>query len=165
MTTQRRRRTWTTSSGLVTLTALGQAGQLSLDIGAQMRTKIGIVDLAGMTVARSHLCVQVRADASNATGIQNRAFIGLGIYTALIDDGDFPDLQQYDGDWYGYECMAFQGGGVDLPVVPESAGFFRADYKSMRKLRSRETAWIVFQQILNDDFDYSFIVSTLWLMP
>jgi len=167
MPPQRRRRVWSTTDGVISLVAIGIGGQISLDLGANLRTTLGLQSLAGFTIARTHLCAQVSAAANNTAVTQQRIFMGMGIFADMIDNADFPDLETYQGDWFGYECLTFQGPGVaSVPVVPESAGFVRSDYHSMRKIKSGETAFLVLQETpVADDYEVNVVVSSLWLMP
>jgi len=93
--------------------------------------------------------------------------MGIGVFSTTIDNADFPDLSNYDGDWMAYECNVFQMPGVDLaPVVPESASTLRADYRSMRKVpRVGMTPFFVAQSDSTIDFDIDFVISQLILLP
>ena len=163
---RRRRRVWTSADGVLAVISSGIAGQKISEISQNLQTTLGIAQLSGFTVGRTHLCVQAKGAANNTVITQQRVFLGLGVFPQAMDEGDFPDLETYQGDYFGYECMTFQGSGTaNKPVEPESAGFLRADYRSMRKIPNGEAIFLVIQQTGADDYDFNFVASMLLMMP
>ena len=57
--------------------------------------------------------------------------MGIGIFPSGMDNGDFPDLAVYDGNWMAYECFAYKmPGAASTLVLPSEAAFNRLDYRS-----------------------------------
>ncbi len=149
------------------VTALGQAGQKSVDIGETLQTGLGISHLAGYTVVRTFVKGMATAAAGNTTEQIVHAQWGIGIFAGSIDDGDFPDLGLYDGDWLAFGSLVFKNPGVALnTVLPEAAGYVDVSSKAQRRVdRIGEVPFLVVQTNRAEDYEFSFAISQLWLMP
>ncbi len=163
--TPRRRRTWTNSNVTLNVTAAGQPGAKQVDLGATLKGQLGITDLVGFTVARTHICVLIEGLDTNTSIITSN--MGIGVYANNIDDIDFPDLSQYEGDWLAYECFIFkQPGTAGLLPVNDNTAFHRSDYRSMRKIpRTGLDLKLVFQHDTVATVNYHVACSILWLLP
>lgn len=166
MTTQRNR-LWTNTDLILNVTAADAAGQVSQNLTTNLQTGLGIPNLAGYTCVRTFVRGFVQSDGDNTTAGTVFAHWGIGVYAGGIDNGDFPDLSLYDGDWLAYGSLVFRNPGVALNIVePERAGYVQMDSKSARRLdRIGDTMFFVVQQSTAQDFLYNLSVSQLWLMP
>ena len=126
----------------------------------------GLSNMLGCTIARTHVCTLISSDGTNSTSNFGKAFLGIGVYSEGMDNGDFPDLSVYNGDWLAYECFSYQmPGAIDTVVNPTSAAFSRTDYRSMRKIDSSEMPVLVMQQDHGSAIVYRLQVSYLVLLP
>ena len=93
--------------------------------------------------------------------------MGIGIFPAGIDNGDFPDLSVYSGDYFAFECHNFKmPASSETLVTPDQAAFHRADYRSMRKIgRAEERIALVWQQDTTEIVRYRAQISMLILLP
>ena len=122
--------------------------------------------MMGITLSRTHVCMLATSAVDETLLGVIKLTMGIGVFAGGIDEGDFPDLQTYDGDWMAYECMVFQMPGVALqPMLPESASFVRADYRSMRKIDTGESPFLVAQIDVSRDIELDVVVSQLLLLP
>jgi len=167
MTSSRRKRIWTTSSGTLNLTAAGIGGGKSSNLASNWISSTGLASMFGCTVGRTHLCALVQSAMGETAVVANTLFLGIGVYPTLMDDIDFPALANSDGSWMAQECTVFRMPGAgDLPVLPGEAAFLRADYRSMRKVDEvGYNPFLVAQQEVAEAVDVRFVVTQLILLP
>ena len=167
MTTARRARIWTTFDSSVGVSALGPLGQQAVKIGANILSGLGISHLAGYTVGPFFLELMILTDDGNTIVEEVTAHCGIGIFDGGIDEGDFPDLENGDGDYLLRENMVFQSpGATDTLVRLDTRASRRVISRSQRRLeRVGDTVWIVFQHSTANDIDYYFSVTFMLLMP
>ena len=165
--TARRRRLWSTTVGSRTVSNAGQGGQASHDLGENVQQGLGIAHLAGFTLSRTHVRILMMSDVDNTAVSVLTSFFGIGIYAGSIDNGDFPDLSLYDGDWMAYGSMVTKmPGALSTLVLPESRAVYEADFRSMRRIdRIGEVPFLVLQHNSTDDIQYHYTVSQLILLP
>ena len=166
MTTARRRRIWTQDEATITVGTANQAGQIARQIDVNILTEASLGSLAGYTVVRTHVCVLI--DSSTNTGTSFiKANFGLGVFPEFMDQGDFPRLDVYNGNYYAFECFTFRMPGVASTVVlPAEAAFTRSDYRSQRKIpRTNDRLWLVWQQDTTEIVRYRSQISYLLLVP
>jgi len=162
----RRRRIWTTTNVVELPVSSGVNGQKAQILDANFALSTGLAGMFGCTISRTHVCTLLTSieDATSIIKMQ----MGIGIFPTGTDEGDFPNLQRYEGDWLAYECFVFQlpGGTAQIPVVPSEAAFTRSDYRSMRKVTDvGMSPFIVFQTDSASDFEIDAVVSQLILLP
>ena len=164
--TPRRRRMWTADESTITVGTLGVPGQIFRQIDVNFLTQTGWASMLGCTIARTHTCVRIDSNTNTGNNLM-RAWMGIGIFPSGMDNGDFPDLSIYNGDWFVYECYTFQmPSAASTLVLPESAAVHRSDYRSMRKVaRPDERVCLVWQQDTTVIARYGIQVSMLVLLP
>ncbi len=168
MTSGRRRRIWVTTGGSVALSIAGQAGQKSISLRTDFENKTGVGPMAGCTIARTHVCFLPESGSGDATSGIHRLMMGVGVYTELIDDADFPNVVRYDGDWLAWECAIVKMPGAASTVVLGLGGDnVRVDSRAMRKIpRTDGTPFIVFGlDTAPTGLTVQFVVSQLILLP
>ena len=170
MSTQRRRRIWSTTSSSLLLTTSGVPGQLSLNLSDTVQGKMGLLSMAGFTVSRTHVCTLIASGAGEVGLDVHKIIWGIGVFASGIDNGDYPDLDNYSGDWMCYECnIFFLPAQQNQHVLPGEAAFNRADYRSMRKIGRNDESLFLVAQIEGTapatGILMHFIVSSLYLMP
>jgi len=156
---------WTTKTFAINLVDVTNK---AVDLSANLLTGLGVAHLAGFTIIRTIVTGFIQADSDNTTfEAAIHAHWGCGIFAGAIDDGDFPGLGVYDGDYYAYGALVYQNPGVaSNVVVPPEAALIRGDSRAMRKIdRVGEVPKIVFAQNTANDFIYNGSVSTLLMMP
>ena len=100
---------WTMQSGILTLVASGQAGQISADVSAALITKVGSQPY-GYTLTRvvgRYYIEDVDTDVSTYI-----AQLVVGCFPEGLDDGDFPDLSLHEGRYAMFETMPGRGAGT-----------------------------------------------------
>ena len=149
------------------MVALGQNGQISVDLGVNFETALDISHLVGYTLSRTFVKILAVSDSDNAGSGVIRAFWGIGVYAGSIDNGDFPNLELGEGDWMAYGTMIFDMPGAASTVVkPDTAALIVNDFKSMRKIdRIGEVPFLVMQQTTSSDMVYHYAITQLLLMP
>jgi len=168
MTTGRRRRVWTNIRGTLPMDTTGQGAQKSFKLDTNFLTDMGLASMAGCTISRVHICTLITNDAGETSSVRSQLTWGIGIYSSLIDAGDFPNVELYAGDWMAYGCsIFFTQAAANLPVLPGEAAFQEKDFKSMRKIsRSGISPFLVAQLGLAAiDVDLLFNISMLVLLP
>ncbi len=163
----RRRRVWSNSDASLSVIVPGQGGQKLVDIGANLQVGIGITHLAGFTVAMTHVDLTVMSSSDESGSSFLRAHWGIGIFAGGIDEGDFPDLSLYEGDWLAYGTYHFQlPGAISTLVLPTAQAVRSYESRGSRKIdRVGEVPFLVVQHSGAENVDYHFSVSQLWLMP
>ena len=165
-TRQRRRRLWTADQANITVGTLGVPGQITRQVDVNFLASTGLASMFGCTVARTHTCVLI--DSSTNTGTSFiKGWMGLGVFPSGMDNGDFPNLEVYEGDYFAWECFSMLMPGVASTIVlPNEAAFIRGDYRSMRKIgRADERLWVVFQLDTTQIVRFRFQMSALILLP
>ena len=160
----RRRRLWTSQNAEVTLSTGGVAGQIALGLDTDFIASTGLASMFGCTVVRTFLRGYIRSGDSTVSDMA--AFIGLGVFPNGIDQGDYPDLNVREGDWFGYLALPFLTSGVAVkPVQPEEAAYFTAEFRSARKIGLGETLTLVIQQTITRSVVYHVTTTMLCLLP
>ncbi len=167
MTTPRAK-IWSTTLFNVNLTVAGQGGAKGADLGGQLKANLGILSLAGYTVGPIFIDALAVSDDDNTAVDVFTVHYGIGVFTAGIDDGDFPSMSAGDGDWMFKKDVVLQmpgsAGAIALPA--EHGGHLALVTRSMRRLdRVAESLFMVAQQNNANDMVYHFAVSMMWRMP
>ena len=162
----RRRRVWSNDDSSVVVGTSGVPGQIARRLDPAFLAMSGLSSMFGCTIARTHVCILITSDGTNSADSHFKAKLGIGIFPEGMDNGDYPDLEAYNGNWFAYECFVFRAPGViNTVVLPEAAAFARLDYRSMRKIDSGEMLVLVMQHDLNETIRYAVSVSFLVLLP
>ncbi len=129
----------------------------------------------GVTIARIWIRALYHTIAVITTPVISSYYLGMGIFTSGIDNGDFPDLSQHDGDWMVHDARPLIDTAVSTdPNVlnPEGAGNYGGvvsiDNRSMRKLnRDTEQLFLVLQKstVTEDNIQFRGEVTIMWLLP
>ena len=170
MTSQRRRRIWTSQSFGLSVTTAGVPGQTRLNVGTNYLASAGIASMAGITIAHTHIAGVIESAADNAGVQTENLIVGLGIFPNGMDAGDFPALDFYNGDWFGYGHVPMRMPGViGTLVLPEQSAKFSFEYRSQRKVpRNDESPFLVLQLttgLTGGGIDITGLVSMLLLLP
>jgi len=163
----RRRRVWTNTDDTKILTVAGAPGQKAIDLSSNLLTGLGLAHLAGYTVAHTHVEILAQSDVDETGVSRVHMHWGIGIFAGGIDDGDFPLLDLYEGDWLAYGSFLFKlaGAGITL-VLPTEQSVRRYESRAMRKIdRIGEVPFLVLQQDSTQGVAYQVSCSQLWLMP
>jgi len=141
--------------------------QQSTNLTATLRTILGVDDLKDFTVTRVLGTGVLLNETSETSAALAKFFAGIGVYTNLIDDGDFPSLENHTGDWLWYDARMVKGAGTGLtPVLPDSAATIPIDSKSMRKLRAGDDLFMVVDTPGGAlDLTFAYGISVLMLYP
>ncbi len=165
--TSPRARIWTNNNYEVTLTALGAPGQKSVTTLGSLRSALDISHLVGYTIIETWIRGYIAAGTDETGVLRNALQFGVGIYAGLIDDGDFPRVDLYEGDWMAWGSNSFRLPGVAfLPVLPEPNAIINVHSKGQRRINDvGETVFMVLQEDLAATIDVNFTVTHLLLMP
>ena len=134
MITPRKRRLWVTAQHAMTLTVTGVGGQaVSTGITNNFRTVSSREFLQGDTMARTY----VRGLALSTAGLANNVLsipiaMGIGWYADGIDAGDFPRLDQHEGNWALHEVIPLAQNTIAGPLHGLDRGFFSFDSEGQR---------------------------------
>jgi len=162
-----RNKLWSSFEGVVALTIADQAGNKGVKIGANLLTGTGLLHLAGWTIGPVFLTGMIHNSDGSTFGTTAKAHVGIMIGQGALDDGDFPDLQFGDGDYFLRKGIVMDGGGaISALAKPDQRGIFDVASHSSRRLeRIGDTLWLVFQQNTPSDFDYDFQVTFMAMSP
>ena len=162
----RRRRIWTNDHSTITVGTLGVPGQIFRHVDANVLLNTSLASMFGSTVARTHTCVLIDSSTNTGTTLM-KAYLGMGVFPQGMDNGDFPDLEQYNGDYFAWECFSFQmPGAANTLVLPSEAAFTRQDYRSMRKIpRTEERVNVVLQIDATEIVRFHLQIAMLFLLP
>jgi len=155
MADQRRRTTfWVTQQATLILAsgATGQSGQQSQDLGGDVRTKAGTT-MIGLTLVRTFVTGFWAWDAAAAsTPIWASYTLAVLKASQHMDDGDFADIGDHDGDLQLHDVRFLREALVaNTTLFPggehkAGAGIY-AESRSQRKMdRIDDTIWIVVQK-------------------
>ncbi len=165
--TMPRAKIWTSSRLLVALSASGSAGQVSAQTLANLRTALDISHLVGYTVIDTRIRALIHSDDGETGGGFLELTYGIGIFAAGIDDGDFPDLSLYEGDWLLWGAVQVQlPSAASTIVLPPHAALEIARSQSARRISDvGQSMFMVWQQSVAEGVDIQATVSHLVLMP
>ncbi len=158
---------------LLTAASNGQSGQQSQDLGVAVRAKVG-ANLFGMTLVRSFVNGWWRWD-NTAASSPLWGFYSFGLLKGSrnMDDGDFADIGDHDGDLQLFEERHLLESAIALDVMypreeHRSGSGFAVDSRSQRRMdRLDDTLWIVAQKsiVTEQIVTLGCNVTTLWKLP
>jgi len=164
---QERAKVWTSSTFTLQLAAAAQPGQISAQPLANLRAALDLSHLVGYTIIDSRIRGIVHSDdAETGTGIDVITF-GIGIFTGSIDNGDFPRVDLYEGDWLLWGTNTFfLPGAANKPVLPDQMSVIDVRSRAQRRINDvGDTLFLVAQQSAAEGIDLSVQVTHLVLMP
>ncbi len=167
---------FTTTNVAFTLVAgdTGVASQESnISISSDFETKSGR-SLRGVTLARLWVRGLYFTQAVVTTPVVSSYFMGVGIFTQGVDDGDFPNLETHDGDWMLHDARVLIDTSVSTdanalnPEAPAAGSNVVIDNRSMRKImRDTEAVFVVMQKgsVTEDNILWKGEITAMWLLP
>lgn len=162
-----RNKLWTTIEGTTVITVANQPGNKGERVGANLLTGLGIFHLAGWTMGPSYLNITVHNSDSETGTLTTKAHVGLLIADGAQDDGDFPNLQFGDGDYFLRHSMIFDGAGaINVLVKPDQRFYYNFVSRSSRRLeRIGDTIFLVFQHNRTAGFEFQWALTMMGLAP
>ena len=164
---QRRIGLWTSTNTTLVVDTAGIAGQKAVQTTSNLESGLGLAHLAGYTIVDTR--VKVYAESSSAEGgnTLEHASLGIGVFSTGIDEGDFPNLTVYEGDWLWYGTMIFRlPGAVSGTVLPTEFSQLHSRSRAQRRIPDVGlSGWMVAQQSGGSDVNYFVRVEHYILMP
>ena len=153
--------------GSILLITAGIPGQLKIDLSTNLETGLGLAHLPGYTCIDTHVSVLIRSSSDESQTSLVQAAFAIGVKPTGMDNGDYPNLELYEGDWLWYQAYQFLlPGAVSTPVLPDAAAFQRSHSGASRRITDiGQEMVLVGQQGTSQNVDYFFQVQQLWLMP
>jgi len=179
VSTPRRGRVWTAETVELTLAAAAtgvSSQQRSLTILATaMETKMNR-SLRGVTLSRMYVTTFWFTEAQVTTPSVTVFHAGVGVFTAGVDAGDYPDLSEHAGDWMYHRTWVLSDrlASTTQPTLlePQHGSINAASNmdvnSSMRKVgRETEQPHLVVQKAsaTEEDIKVRFAITALWLVP
>ena len=164
---QPRSKLWTTRRETLALAAAGQPGQKSFEVLDNLQAGLGLAHLAGYTVIHTEVRILLISSSSETSILPNDFHFGITRQPGSIDDGDFPALELYEGDYYFYTSLVLQlPGAVDTLLKPAEHAIIRHQSGASRRISDVGQAFFfVAQQRVAEAVDAHVVVSSLVLMP
>ena len=168
--TPRKTRLWVTSRAVVTLVAVGQAGQAQFDLSAGFITKTGRELTKGDTLAHSWIKGHWSLNIVGTPTVRSMCCLAISFEPRLIDAIDFPNIAAHDGDLQLHDARVLQEGVAagDVMLPPQLAAV-DIESSGQRSVPAGGNAYSLFlnSQITNiGGGQVSFLgsVTTLWLI-
>ncbi len=165
---QARARLWTSTTFSLPVGTLGQPGQVSVETLANLRSALGLSHMAGFTIIETFVQGIIHSDTDETALTFVTASMGIGVKPSGMDDGDYGQLDLYEGDWLWFHSQTFQlPGVVSSPVGPiaESASWRTRSHAQRRINQVGDQAIMIIQQDSNANAVYRGTVQHLVLMP
>ena len=170
MITKRKNRLWVTSDISF---ALGTGGLVGITGVAtpttDFITKSGREMLRSDTVGHSWL-KGVWTQSTDGDSSRERLSLGLGFFSPLIDTGDFPLVEDHDGDWQMHDSRGFRepSGAVQLPMVPQQLATVDIESAGQRSAMGAGMALFMVAQTQtipsSGAFEFQGSLTVLWLI-
>ena len=160
-------RLWTSKTATVTVSAAEDPGQKSVNVLSNIQTALDLSHMAGYTISSSWVDMLVESGPSETGTGRMAAHYGLIVLGGNPDDGDFPDIGKYEGDYFHYNTIGFKLPGVaSTLVLPHQRAAVRSHSSGQRRITDiGQTAYIVCQHSAAQTVVFQFVVTLLMLMP
>ncbi len=153
----------------------GVASQSRIDLSDTLDTRLGAEQRGGTTAMRVWIAGLWTTGAVVTTPVIAEYAMGVGMFSAGMDGGDFPDLEAHKGPWMLHDLRRLQDINDGTPVVQiltpagvPHGGLVWETTRSKRKAeRFDDRLFMVVQRdrVTEEDTTLMVSVSVMWLLP
>ena len=151
-----------------------ERSQQSSDLRAVLESRLGVNALRNVTAMRTWVHGLYTTAAVVSTPVIAEYGIGVGRFTAGIDNGDFPDVGTHEGSWALHDVRRLidNASTVNItPLTPQSVPFgslVAINTRTSRKLEKTNDAFFMVVQkdrATEEIVTLTCSVTVMWLLP